>query len=99
MSSPNRQNCQWHAVRMVSMDQELIQLVIGDSAVPLCSGVEMLRALSGAGINTRDNPTNLIDYVPIEGEAGGLFDRGRSKKKKKTGQHGGFARHFSFKRS
>ncbi|KAK9789576.1 hypothetical protein WJX73_004366 [Symbiochloris irregularis] len=45
------------------------------------TGVEMLRALAGAGINTRDNPTNLIDYVPAEGASGGLFDRRSSSKR------------------
>ena len=48
----------------------------------LPAGVEVLRALSGAGIKTRDNPTNLIDYVPISGDAGGFFDRGRVRGKK-----------------
>ena len=33
--------------------------------------------MSGAGINTRDNPQSLIDYIPVE-DSGGLFDaRGR----------------------
>ena len=26
----------------------------------------MLRAMGGAGINTRDNPANIIDYVPVQ---------------------------------
>ncbi|KAK9907493.1 hypothetical protein WJX75_004778 [Coccomyxa subellipsoidea] len=37
------------------------------------SGVEPLRAISGAGINTRDNPGNLADFVP-EADCGGIFD-------------------------
>ncbi|CAL8463148.1 g2682 [Coccomyxa elongata] len=37
------------------------------------SGVEPIRAISGAGINTRDNPGNLADFMPaIDG--GGIFD-------------------------
>jgi digalactosyldiacylglycerol synthase len=35
--------------------------------------VEPLRAISGAGINTRDNPGNLADFVP-EADCGGIFD-------------------------
>jgi digalactosyldiacylglycerol synthase len=37
------------------------------------AGVESLRALSGAGVNTRDNPLSLADYVPST-DAGGFFD-------------------------
>lgn len=37
------------------------------------AGVEPIRAISGAGINTRDNPGNLADFMPaIDG--GGIFD-------------------------
>ena len=56
------------------------------------AGVEMLRALGGAGINTRDNPTNIIDYVPVEGASGGLFDRAGSKAKRKDGPFRPFKR-------
>ena len=54
----------------------------GTSSVVSCmpparAGVEVLRAMWGAGINTRDNPQSLIDYIPVE-DSGGLFDaRGR----------------------
>lgn len=37
------------------------------------AGVEPIRAISGAGVNTRDNPGNLADFMPaIDG--GGIFD-------------------------
>ncbi|KAK9828926.1 hypothetical protein WJX72_002833 [[Myrmecia] bisecta] len=38
------------------------------------TGVEALRNAVGAGINTRDNPTSLEDFVPVE-DSGGFFDR------------------------
>jgi digalactosyldiacylglycerol synthase len=36
--------------------------------------VEPLRAVAGAGTNTRDNPQRLQDYQPSDGDVGGLFD-------------------------
>lgn len=39
----------------------------------LC-GVEALRAVAGAGANTRDNPQSLVDYQPTSSDLGGLFD-------------------------
>ena len=40
----------------------------------ICTGVEPLRALSGAGINTRDNPPSLREFDPSNCHSGGLFD-------------------------
>lgn len=37
------------------------------------TGVEPLRAISGAGVNTRDNPDSLADFVPAVDD-GGFFD-------------------------
>lgn len=38
------------------------------------TGSEPLRALAGAGANTRDAPQRLTDYDPAASEAAGLFD-------------------------
>ncbi len=35
--------------------------------------MEPLRAISGAGTNTRDNPGNLADFMPAV-DCGGIFD-------------------------
>ncbi len=37
------------------------------------SGVEPLRAMTGAGVNTKDNPVSLADFVP-SCDTGGFFD-------------------------
>lgn len=39
-----------------------------------CVGVEALRAVSGAGVNTIKNPLSLKDFVPTENPSGGFFD-------------------------
>lgn len=38
------------------------------------TGVEFLRVLAGAGSNTKDTLKRVTDYVPSEGDVGGLFD-------------------------
>lgn len=38
------------------------------------TGVEPMRALVGAGANTRDNPQRITDYEPAASDVGGLFD-------------------------
>jgi digalactosyldiacylglycerol synthase len=38
------------------------------------TGLEPMRALGGAGANTRDNPQRITDYQPSENEVVGLFD-------------------------
>lgn len=45
-----------------------------DAIVPLNAGVEALRAVSGAGVNTIKNPLSLKDFVPTESASGGFFD-------------------------
>ena len=45
-----------------------------DAACPATTtGVEPLRAMTGAGVNTKDNPVSLADFVPSE-DTGGFFD-------------------------
>lgn len=41
------------------------------------SGMEPVRAVSGAGVNTRDNPQRVVDYQPAA-HVGGFFDRPRT---------------------
>lgn len=38
------------------------------------TGLESMRALAGAGANTRDNPQRITDYEPTAADVGGLFD-------------------------
>jgi hypothetical protein len=45
------------------------------------TGVEPLRIAAGAGAGTRDAPARVTDYVPPEGELGGLFDNAQRAKK------------------
>ena len=40
----------------------------------VAAGVEALRAVSGAGVNTIKNPLSLRDFVPTESASGGFFD-------------------------
>ena len=51
----------------------------------LCA-VEPLRALAGAGSNTRDNPNSITDYVPAEEAIIGLFDDKKRVLTSKTNQ-------------
>lgn len=50
------------------------------------TGSEPMRALAGAGANTRDAPQRLTDFDPTACEAGGLFDD-----KKRLGKMNGAA--------
>lgn len=36
--------------------------------------MEPLRAVAGAGANTRDNPQRLVDFDPSKSHVGGIFD-------------------------
>ncbi len=38
----------------------------------LCAGLETLRGVMGAGVNTLNNPINLTDFMPTESDSGGV---------------------------
>lgn len=44
------------------------------------TGVEPLRVIAGAGARTRDTPQRVVDYIPVDGEGGGILDRKKNSK-------------------
>ena len=48
-------------------------MLLRNILVCLVPGVEPLRAVTGAGVNTRDNPIRLEDFAPSP-SPGGIFD-------------------------
>lgn len=55
------------------------------------TGAEGMRALAGAGANTRDAPQRITDFDPTACEVGGIFDDRKRLTKKSVSRSGGAA--------